>query len=178
MRGREINALTSLLDVAPTLLDLEGVQPPAGMHGVSLLPVLRGEAESVREFAYSNGGIHGGFSVRDDRYTLQLYEPASRGPASLVRSWFGVRNPPRSVKTMHLRDRATQPDPGNLTKSAFAPDVSDMLKSAGENWYHLIERARLHVQEAPWVESVLDPEERAELERLGYVAPLAIDFTG
>ena len=178
VRGREIDALTSLLDVAPTLLDLEGIQPPAGMHGVSVLPVLLGEAESAREFTYSNGGIHGGFSVRNDRYTLQLYEPASRGPASLARSWYGVGNPPRSSKVMHLRDRVTQPNPGNLTESALAPNVSATLKSAGEDWYYWIERARLHVQEAPWVESVLDPEERAELERLGFLAPLEVDFAG
>jgi len=174
VRGREIDGLTSLVDVAPTLLDLAGVQLPAGMHGVSQLPVLRGEAESVREFAYSSGGIHHGFSVRNDRYTLQLYESSGHGPASFVRSWFAEGDSSR----LHLRDRMTQPDPGNLSKSAVVPDVSKELESAGKEWYLWIERARLHVQKAPWIETVLDPEVIEELERRGLVAPPEVETAG
>ena len=178
VRGREIDALTSLVDVAPTLLDLAGVEPPLGMHGVSQLPVLTGEVESVREFAFAKGGIHDGFSVRDARYTLEVIEPASRGPASLVRSWFGEANPSRLTPRLHLRDRLVQPNPGNLTESLLAPKISQELRSAGEEWYRWVERARLHVQEAPWVESVLDPQERGELERRGLLAPLSVDAAG
>ena len=47
--GTTSEALVSHLDVAPTLLDLAGVEVPAGMQGRSLLPLLRGERESVRE---------------------------------------------------------------------------------------------------------------------------------
>lgn len=171
-RGRAIDGLTSLIDVAPTLLELAGIQSPPGMHGVSQVPVLKGEVKAVREYAYANGGIHAGFSVRDERYTLEYYQPASRGPASLARSWFGEGNPDRSAIIEHLRDRETQPDPGNLGRSHPDAAVAEELKAAGLEWYRWMERARLHVQDAPWLELPLDPEERKELERMGLIAPV------
>jgi len=177
-RGREVGSLTSLLDIAPTLLDLSGVEPPTGMHGLSQGPVLRGEADYVRDFAFSAGGIQNGFSVRDDRYTFQKYDPGSRGPSTLYRSWFGEGNPIRNMSRQHLRDRKTQRDLGNLQESAVAPEVRERLRAAGEEWYHWVERARLHVQRAPWVESNLDPKEREELERRGLLAPSELDAAG
>jgi arylsulfatase A-like enzyme len=43
----EIDALVSNLDLAPTLLDALGIEPPAEMGGRSLLPLVRGEPLSV-----------------------------------------------------------------------------------------------------------------------------------
>ena len=172
VRGREIDGLMSLLDVAPTLLELSEVQPPAGMHGVSMLPVIKGESESAREYAYSRFGVHGGFGVRDERYSYQLFEPAGRGPASMVRSWFGQQNPSRDARARHLRDRETQPDPGNLSRSLAEPAIEARLRASGEEWFEWIERARYHVQDAPWAERSVALEERAELERRGLIAPL------
>ena len=46
--------LTSLVDLAPTLLDCCGLEPLSGIHGQSLRPVLEGTAEaSDRRFAYA-----------------------------------------------------------------------------------------------------------------------------
>ena len=36
------DALVELVDVAPTLLEIAGLEPPAALHGRSLLPMLRG----------------------------------------------------------------------------------------------------------------------------------------
>ncbi len=44
-------SMFNLVDVMPTLLDAAGVEPPAFVQGVSQLPVLRGESESVRDWA-------------------------------------------------------------------------------------------------------------------------------
>lgn len=49
--GRRVAGFTQPPDLAPTLLDLFGVKPPDGMTGYSLLPLARGEAESVRPHA-------------------------------------------------------------------------------------------------------------------------------
>jgi N-sulfoglucosamine sulfohydrolase len=46
--GGRSQALVSLLDVLPTALELFGL-PPGELNGHSLLPLLRGEVESVRE---------------------------------------------------------------------------------------------------------------------------------
>ena len=41
-RGVVSDALVELVDVAPTLLEIAGLEPPAALHGRSLLPMLRG----------------------------------------------------------------------------------------------------------------------------------------
>jgi arylsulfatase A-like enzyme len=50
--GRRVVALTQAVDLAPTLADWFGV-PLADVHGRSLLPLARGEVESIRSYAYS-----------------------------------------------------------------------------------------------------------------------------
>ena len=47
--GRDIDALTSYVDFMPTLLDLCGVEVPAGrtFHGQSLAPLLRGADDAT-----------------------------------------------------------------------------------------------------------------------------------
>jgi arylsulfatase A-like enzyme len=50
--GRRVAALTQSVDLPPTLLDAFGL-PAADVHGHSLLPLLRGQAEEVREYACS-----------------------------------------------------------------------------------------------------------------------------
>ena len=51
--GRRVPALTSAVDLTPTLLELLGIAPPpeASFHGRSLLPLARGQAEKVRDYA-------------------------------------------------------------------------------------------------------------------------------
>ncbi len=47
--GRRSEALTGNVDFAPTLLELAGIEVPAGLDGVSLLPLLRDPNQEVRE---------------------------------------------------------------------------------------------------------------------------------
>jgi N-sulfoglucosamine sulfohydrolase len=43
----------SVIDLAPTLLDVAGIAKPAPMYGESLLPLLLGDANSSREHIFS-----------------------------------------------------------------------------------------------------------------------------
>ncbi len=51
--GKRVDAITELVDVAPTVLDWIGVAAPAGMDGLSLLPWLAGERRTWRDAAFA-----------------------------------------------------------------------------------------------------------------------------
>ncbi len=53
--GGTIDALTTNVDLHATLCDVFGVQPAHRTHGVSLVPLLTGEATAVRDWAI--GGV-------------------------------------------------------------------------------------------------------------------------
>ncbi len=66
--GRRVAALTQAVDLAPTLADWFQV-PMADVHGRSLLPLARGEVESIRPHAYS--GLQAGEAIE---YALRTPE--------------------------------------------------------------------------------------------------------
>jgi choline-sulfatase len=52
--GRTVDSLTSHVDLAPTLCELTGVEPFAGIHGESMTPAMDGEA--TRDAVFADGG--------------------------------------------------------------------------------------------------------------------------
>ncbi|MGI5819045.1 MAG: sulfatase [Armatimonadota bacterium] len=69
--GERREVLVRLSDIAPTICDAAGVEPMPGTHGTSLLPLVRGDVASVRDYAIS--GIHcQSAALRDGRWTLLL----------------------------------------------------------------------------------------------------------
>ncbi len=55
--GRREAGVVELVDVMPTVLELAGAVPPAGIRGRSLAPALRGEAFEGRPAAFTVGGM-------------------------------------------------------------------------------------------------------------------------
>ncbi len=55
--GRTVDGIVELVDVLPTVLELAGATPPAGIKGVSLGPALRGEPFEGRRAALAQGGL-------------------------------------------------------------------------------------------------------------------------
>lgn len=51
--GRRTNALAELVDLFPTLVDACALPEPEGLEGMSLMPVVRGEATSVKPAAFT-----------------------------------------------------------------------------------------------------------------------------
>lgn len=57
-RGARTDALASTIDLAPTVLELAGLPRPATFQGVSLLPVLRDPAATVRDYVFAAQNWH------------------------------------------------------------------------------------------------------------------------
>ncbi len=71
-RGQVIDALVSHLDFYPTVCELLGAAAPEWLEGHSLLPLVRGEAEAIREDLRAEVTFHAAFepkrSVRTKRW--------------------------------------------------------------------------------------------------------------
>ena len=72
--SRRIETQVRLVDVMPTLLEFAGVEPPLGLAGSSLVPVLRGKEKDPRiaysELRRSPWNEHPRAAVRDGHYKL------------------------------------------------------------------------------------------------------------
>lgn len=66
---REILSLVSLIDLAPTLVDLLGIKAADDWQGVSLLPLLTGEADQLSEGVFSEYAVRG----ENERWPIVSY---------------------------------------------------------------------------------------------------------
>lgn len=98
-QGEIYDGLMSVIDVAPTILDLAGLDIPDDMPGMSFSPVLRGDLMIAPEFVFSERNWHDCDehmrSIRSDQYKLILnaYTEKPHGtPADLASSdaWFSL----------------------------------------------------------------------------------------
>lgn len=71
--GTAVDALASQIDLFPTICELAEIPAPPWLQGVSLLPVLRGEVENVRDELFAEVNYHCCYepqrAVRTSRYT-------------------------------------------------------------------------------------------------------------
>lgn len=51
-QGKVLDSLVEVMDIFPSIVDAANVDMPANVDGISMLPYIRGEAESVRESIY------------------------------------------------------------------------------------------------------------------------------
>ncbi len=154
--GELVASPVELIDVAPTVLELLGVEPPAELHGSSLVPYLERPGRSGAKPAfseYSDTRIHtalaGGWKlvVNPDRYEPECFEGA---PRSLY-----------PIGEVELYDLESDPE----ETANVAADHPERVAALAE----LIERRfsaladRRQTQELP-------EELKEELRALGYVA--------
>lgn len=167
--GGSSEALVSLMDVPPTLLELSRLPVPEGMHGRSLVPLLRGTRESVREVAYASFGHADGYAVIDPRYTFSVTLPGSRGIGALSSSWFGdERRHPRD-EVVVLKDRDADPAPGHLGRGIVDAVRAEYLRGLGRAWYADLERVREVLHPTAWNADKRGPEVIDELRTKGLV---------
>ncbi|MFJ7296816.1 sulfatase-like hydrolase/transferase [Streptomyces collinus] len=85
---RTFDALTSNIDILPTVLDLLGIDTPAGVDGTSWLPMINGKVTSIREYTFTymnteyNGTNYAMRGIQDHKY-LMVFTPWSDGKFTL-----------------------------------------------------------------------------------------------
>lgn len=156
-RGARLGGIASLVDVAPTVLDVMGLRVPQGMSGVSHATALREEnTPPMRTIAHAMGGFQRGAAAIDADWILARDRPADAKSALLVASHFGVRDVPSGiVEHFHSRGEwTTDPEAG---RARLAAEL--------DTWTAWIDRARaiLHGR----VRAAVDPTTTAELRRRG-----------
>jgi arylsulfatase len=166
-RGLRTPHVMSHLDIAPTLLDLAGLEVPAEMGGVSQLGALLGAHEPARSIAFASGGLQEGFVAIDERWIFEHSAPGSRRPGSLVESWYGEYAPDKVEYRTFLKDRSLRAALGNLGESARDEEAETRLREAGESWFRAAERARDALHAVPWAKERPTPEELLEERRRG-----------
>jgi len=85
-KGRSSKRIVEFLDLYPTLAELAGLAPPSGLHGRSLVPLLKKpDAEwnhpaltQVRRGAAATGFFKG-YSVRNEKWRYTEWEDGKRG---------------------------------------------------------------------------------------------------
>ncbi|MCP4626373.1 MAG: sulfatase-like hydrolase/transferase [bacterium] len=70
--GRRFDALVETTEVFPTILDFLDVRPPPRVHGKSLLPLMAGETESIRDYAYM-GYYKQSWRINDHDWSFMMY---------------------------------------------------------------------------------------------------------
>jgi arylsulfatase A-like enzyme len=167
------SALFSLVDLAPTLLAIEGVDVPHGMRGVSHADALRGKPGTPREIAFAAGGMQGGFAAIDARYCYEESSPGSLeqdAVSPLSRSWYGDDRDHRKDVRRFLHERIAHPAAGHLGAGAEDAIETARLSAAGTAYYAWIEKARAILQAGPEGLSRADRAVVEELRRSGLLA--------
>jgi len=151
--GRVVETPVGLIDLAPTILELLGIEAPESVQGTSLLPLAFGE-EASRPPVFMESGRREPWqlSVRRGKWKLVHL------PASEDRTWLKRRE-------VELYDIARDPGETNDVADLY-PDVVRDLRLRLDEWLRATPEYR--GRERTPLDS-LDPRTREMLEALGYV---------
>ncbi|MCL4863505.1 MAG: sulfatase [Caldilineaceae bacterium] len=144
--GRVCDAMVSHLDIFPTLCELLAIEPPPWLHGQSLLPLVRGEAEELHEAIFAEVTYHAAYepqrAVRTQRYKyIRRYGERTRpvlpncddGLSKTLWVEHGWRE--RTVASEQLYDLVFDPNESNnlAGDAAYGPVLAD-LRQRLDRW--------------------------------------------
>ena len=177
-RGKRVAGLVSTLDVAPTLLELEGLPVPVGMHGLSqagaLLAADTGAAP--REYVYASCGLQEGCAVIGEHQALEYLMPLGTEDAQLRRSWTGRWSEASMQPRVTFYDRRKTPYPPLDAEGGqdYGHEPGQpVLRAAALEWLRDMNDVRAFLQ-APPVGSGLDPAVITRLREKGFVGDSSV----
>jgi len=91
-----IDSPVHTFDVSRTILEMAGVEPVVPVQAKSLLPILRGEADSVWEHAYVEK--HSTAALRDGEYKYIVTRKERKGGARLEEELYDLSADPGETK--------------------------------------------------------------------------------
>ncbi len=126
--GTRVQALVQTVDLLPTALAALGLPPVEGLHGVDLLPLIRGERSKVRDYACMGMDVEE-FAIRT--HTWHLVVPVDPDPDD---------DPPRKPELYRKpEDRWDQND-----VAAERPEVAEHLELTLRRFVEAVGRGDLH----------------------------------
>jgi arylsulfatase A-like enzyme len=188
--GKVCDALVSQVDLYPTLVELAGLERPDFLQGESLMPLVRGEADSVRDAVFGEITFHAAYepqrAVRTQRF--KYIRRFIEGPPVLANTDDSTTKDlmvklgwaDRPVDPVQLYDLLVDPNEmRNLAADPRYADVRAELADRLEQWMSDTDDPLLDgpVEAPPGVllntreqQSAEDPPERAD-KRLEPTAP-------
>ena len=99
-RGLVLDNIVSLVDLFPTLLEMGGVAPPAGIDGESLMPLLTGRSNRSRNWAYA---MYSGCSANTSMFMLRDGDWKYIAYPGYRPQLFNLREDPEEVSNLAAR---------------------------------------------------------------------------
>lgn len=171
VRGRRVDAMVSLMDVAPTVLALEGVPEPGGMHGVSQAAWVAGAppAAPLRRYAFASCGMQSGCAVIGERYCLEYLQPGKLDDVFTRRSWLGDTAELRDTQ-VRFYDRIATPYPPLDERGAELQNPAFLeLRRVALVWLDDMKKTQLYLQRNALVPDKVDEEDLRKLREKGYL---------
>ncbi len=178
-QGAAVDALVSQIDLFPTLCELTGLNRPDWLEGHSLLPLLEGSREKIRDSLFAEVTYHASYEpmrcIRTERYKYIKYFGEHEGvvPANIDES------PGKSLLMEHglleeKRDREQLFDlyfdpqeKNNLIDENHCQDIYQQLSGELERW--MVET------DDPLLEGPVPLPEGAKINRISSVDPGSSD---
>jgi len=143
---RRILGQTSILDIAPTILEWAGLPPIPGARGRSLLEDLPREYLTYGETDHTNDGTRKLFMRAGGRHLKMILSLDARTKELAAEEWYDLAS-----------------DPAEWQPALPPPDIADGIREQG------LERWRQNREGAEGPDVSLSPEELERLRALGYV---------
>ena len=151
--GRAVDSLVSHVDIFPTICDLLAIDPPEWLEGRSMMPLIRGEKEDIREEIHAEVNYHASYEpMRCVRTRRWKYIKRYDGRARPVLPNCDDSHSKALWMLFDWRDR--QPGEEQLYDVIFDPNETNNLASDPAHNEILADmRGRLQ----RWMESTRDP---------------------